>query len=159
MKTAQQQAQGKVDITIYTAQYPEDHAIIPEGFIKTPDLDRSILDISQFQVPRKLPIIKDILDRLYQVAVDADYLIYTNADIALQPHFYTEVAKLIEQGYDAFIINRRTIPDHYKDISEIPQMYAEKGEPHPGQDCFVFKRSLYEKFYLENGRALKKSRD
>ena len=150
MKTAQQQAQGKVDVTLYTAQYPEDHAIIPEGFTKTPDLDRSILDIGKFQLPRKLPLIKDILDRLYKVAPEADYFIYTNADIALQPHFYTEVAKLIEKKYDAFIINRRTIPDHYKNVSEIPQMYAEKGEPHPGQDCFVFKRSLYEKFYLEN---------
>jgi len=150
MKTAQQQAQGKVDITLYTAQYPEDDPIIPEGFIKTPHLDRSILDIGKFQLPRKLPLIKDILDRLYKVAPEADYFIYTNADIALQPHFYTEVAKLIEKKYDAFIINRRTIPDHYKNVSEIPQMYAEKGEPHPGQDCFVFKRSLYEKFYLEN---------
>lgn len=150
MKTAQQQAEGKVDVTIYTAQYPEDRAIIPEGFIQTPDLDRSILDIAQFQNPRKLPLIKDILDRLYEAAPEADYLIYTNADIALQPHFYTEVAKIIEEGYDAFVINRRTIPDHYKDISEIPQMYAEKGEPHPGHDCFIFKRSLYEKSYLEN---------
>ncbi len=149
MQTAQKQAEGKVDVTIYTAQYPEDRAIIPESFIQTPDLDRSILDIAKFQLPRKLPLIKDILDRLYEAAPDADYLIYTNADIALQPHFYTEVAKIIEQGYDAFVINRRTIPDKYKDISEIPLMYAEKGKPHPGQDCFVFKRSLYPKFYLE----------
>jgi tetratricopeptide (TPR) repeat protein len=149
MKTARQQASGKVDVTLYTAQYPEDRAIIPESFIQTPDLDRSILDIANFQEPRKLPLIKDILDRLYEAAPDADYLIYTNADIALQPHFYTEVAKIIEQGYDAFVINRRTIPDKYKDISEIPLMYAEKGKPHPGQDCFVFKRSLYPKFYLE----------
>ncbi|NEQ76704.1 MAG: hypothetical protein F6K23_28910 [Okeania sp. SIO2C9] len=27
-------------------------------------------------------------------------------------------------------------------------MYAEKGERHPGYDCFVFKRSLYPKFNL-----------
>jgi glycosyltransferase involved in cell wall biosynthesis len=150
MKAAQQKAQGKVDVTLYTAQYPEDDPIIPEGFIKTPHLDRSILDIGKFQLPRKLPLIKDILDRLYKVAPEADYFIYTNADIALQPHFYTEVAKLIEKGYDAFVINRRTIPDHYKDISEIPQMYTEKGSTHPGHDCFIFKRSLYDKFYLEN---------
>lgn len=150
IKTAQQQAQGKVNVTLYTAQYQEDREIIPASFIQTPDLERSILDIATFQVPRKLPLIKDILARLYEAAPDADYLIYTNVDIHLQPQFYVEVAKLIQQGYDAFVINRRTIPDKYKDIQEIPQMYLEKGSSHPGHDCFIFKRNLYEKFYLEN---------
>ena len=69
-------------------------------------------------------------------------------DIALQPYFYQVVSRIIEQGYDAFIINRRTIPGHYKDIAEIPMMVTEVGEKHPGWDCFVFERSLYPDFEL-----------
>lgn len=68
----------------------------------------------------------------------------------MQPHFYNEVAKIIEQGYDAFVINRRTIPDKYKNISEIPLMLEEEGKPHGGHDCFIFKRSLYPKFVLDS---------
>jgi hypothetical protein len=69
-------------------------------------------------------------------------------DIALQPHFYSEAARLIASGLDAFVINRRTISDRYTGIAELPEMYADRGSPHPGHDCFVFKRSLYPRFYL-----------
>ncbi|MGB3508583.1 MAG: tetratricopeptide repeat protein [Microcoleaceae cyanobacterium] len=75
-------------------------------------------------------------------------MIYTNVDIALQANFYTEVAKFIGQGYDAFVINRRTISDSYQDVIDIPLMYGEKGNPHPDHDCFIFKRSVYPKFRL-----------
>ncbi|NEN93580.1 MAG: hypothetical protein F6K48_33770 [Okeania sp. SIO3H1] len=148
MKNAQAQAQGKVNVTLYSTQYPEDESIVPDGFVKTPNLETSVLDVGKFAVPRKLPLIKDILDRLYEASPNADYLIYTNVDIGLQPHFYTDVAKFIEQGYDSFVINRRTISDSYKSVADIPLMYAEKGERHPGHDCFIFKRSLYPKFNL-----------
>lgn len=97
---------------------------------------------------RKLALIKDIIDALYNNAGDADYLIYTNVDIALQPYFYLTVSKFIRQGYDAFVINRRTITDKYSHIDDIPFMYAETGEPHKGYDCFVFKREFYPKFKL-----------
>jgi len=115
--------------------------------MKTLDLDRSVLDLGQFQVPRKLPILKDILDRLYE-ASDADYFIYTNSDIGLMPYFYLTIKKLIEDGHDSFVINRRTISDKYKEIDEIPQMCSEVGEPHKGYDCFVFKREDYPKYVL-----------
>ncbi|NES71726.1 MAG: hypothetical protein F6K24_44265 [Okeania sp. SIO2D1] len=148
MKNAQAQAQGKVNVTLYSAQYSEDESIVPDGFVKTPNLETSVLDVGKFAVPRKLPLIKDILDRLYEASPNVDYLIYTNVDIALQPYFYTDVAKFIEQGYDSFVINRRTISDSYKSVADIPLIYAEKGQPHPGHDCFVFKRSLYPKLNL-----------
>lgn len=69
-------------------------------------------------------------------------------DIALQPYFYQAVAAIIAKGYDAFIINRRTIPGGYKIVDEIPLMYAELGEKHPGWDCFIFHRALYHRFKL-----------
>jgi hypothetical protein len=120
---------------------------LPGSFVRTPDLARSVLDVGKFQKMRKLALIKDILDAL-QGASDADYLIYTNVDIALQPYFYQTVAAFIAQGYDAFAINRRSISDRFRDLAAIPLMYSELGEGHQGWDCFVFKRDLYPRFNL-----------
>lgn len=162
MRRAQKYAQGSVDVELFTTQYPEDKEIIPDYFTQTPDLERSVLDIRQFEKQRKLPLIKDILDRLYRAAPNADYLIYTNVDIALQPYFYTAVLRLIENGYDAFVINRRTITPADTSPDNIETMYGLVGEKHPGRDCFVFKRKLFEQFILHHlcigapwiGRAL-----
>ena len=147
MRIAQEFARGHVDVALYSAQYPEDHPIIPEWFQMTPDLDRSIFDIGSFYKKRKLPFVKDILNRLYD-ASDAEYFIYTNVDIALMPNFYVTVNKLIDAGYDAFVINRRTITDRHQGIDEIPLMYSEAGESHLGHDCFIFKRDVYPRYRI-----------
>lgn len=150
MKIAREFArQYGVEVELYSAQYPEDRAIVPEVFIQTPDLERSILDVHNFQSQRKLPLIKDILDRLDR-ASDADYFIYTNVDIAVMPNFYVAVAKSIEQGNDTLVINRRTISKTYSRVEDIPLMYAELGEKHPGYDCFVFPKKVYDRYNFEN---------
>jgi len=87
------------------------------------------------------------LDRLY-AATDAEYLIYTNVDIVVLPYFYVTVNALIEQGYDSFVINRRTVEAIYDSPAEIPLMYAEVGNKHPGFDCFIFKREIYPQYKL-----------
>ena len=147
MRIARDFAGETCDVQLFTTQYPEDHRVLPSGFRPTPDLDRSVLDVARFQVPRKLPIMGDILDRLY-AASDADYFIYTNVDIALLPNFYTSVACIIDSGVDACVINRRTIPAHYKSVEELPLMYADVGAKHPGYDCFVFRRDITSKLDL-----------
>jgi hypothetical protein len=148
MKIARDYAlESEIEVELYSAQYLEDSAFVPEYFTKTPDLDRSVLDLKAFQVSRKLPILKDILDRLYN-ATDADYLIYTNVDIALMPSFYIAVARIIEQGYDSFTINRRSIPDCYQTLEDLPLMFAEVGKKHKGYDCFVFSRNAYLNYQL-----------
>ncbi len=163
MRIARDFCRKEIEVTRMTTQYPEDREIIPGHFEITPDLDRSILEIKKFKIPRKLPLIKDILDRLYTHTTDEHcYLIYTNPDIALMPYFYQAVYKFIRQGYDAFVIDRRTISDRYSSVEEIPLMYAEIGDSHPGYDCFVFKRDVYPHYKLGNicigtagvGRAL-----
>ena len=80
LKAAREFAEGRVNVELYSAQYPEDLVLVPEGFKLTPNLDRSILDIAEFSIKRKLPLITDILNRLYD-ASEADYLIYTNVDM------------------------------------------------------------------------------
>jgi hypothetical protein len=148
MRIARDFAQDIVEVNLLTAQYPEDRALVPEWFQPTPDLERSILDIGTFRKERKLPLLVDILDHLYTAAPDADYLIYTNVDIGLMPYFYTAVKHMIEMGYDAFVINRRTIAKEHYDVQKLDLMYCELGEKHPGYDCFVFKKSLYPLFKL-----------
>ncbi len=143
MQRARAYCQGEIDVALYTTQYPEDRAIIPDGFIVLEDLSRSILDIGTFPFDRKLPLLGDILATLYRHA-DADYFIYTNVDIALQPFFYQAITKLIEQGYDSFVINRRTIRHDSGPVTEDSALlYAQAGRPHPGFDCFIFKKEAY----------------
>jgi len=136
-------------VDLFSATFPEDRSFVPDYYSKTDDLKRSILDLGVFKPDRKLPILKDILDRLYKSS-DADYFIYTNVDIALQPHFYATIVKLIESGFDAFVINRRVINKIFNSIEKLPLMMAQLGEPHPGHDCFVFKRDIYPYFFLNN---------
>lgn len=147
MSAAQTFATGHAEVELYSAQFPEDHAAVPPGFIKTPDLTRSVLDLRRFKLERRLPLLRDILDRLSD-STDAEYLIYTNADIALQAHFYVTVGAILRQGFDACVINRRTISTAYREPRDIPLMYAELGQPHPGHDCFVFARTAYSRYRL-----------
>ncbi len=148
MRIARDEAsKAGVEVALLSAQFPEDHAVVPDYFTKTPDLERSATYFQTFSRPKKLPLIADLLDRLYQ-ATEAPYLIYTNVDISLQPHFYIAVAQKIASGLDAFVINRRRLPSHFHSWDELPQMYEHPGFPHPGFDCFVFRRELYPLFRL-----------
>jgi hypothetical protein len=147
MRTAREVAAGHVDVMQFYTKYADETPPIPEGFEKTPDLDRSVMDVATFSCRRRLALIKDILDRLYEAA-EADYLIYTNVDIALMPHFYTAVSQFINEGYDAFTINRRTISKAYTQPEDITLMLAQAGEPHRGRDCFVFRREVYPDYHL-----------
>ena len=147
MRTAREAAAGQVDIMQLYTKYADETPPIPEGFKKTPDLDRSVTDVAAFSSRRKLALIKDILDRLYEAA-EADYLIYTNVDIALTPHFYTAVSRFIDEGYDALIINRRTISKKHTQPQHIALMLAQAGEPHRGHDCFIFRREVYPQYHL-----------
>jgi hypothetical protein len=148
MRRARDFALNVVEVRLVTAQYLEDRPLVPEWFQPTPDLERSILDMGTFRQERKLPLLCDILDRLYTAAPEADYLIYTNVDIGLMPYFYTAVNHMTEMGFDAFAINRRTIKKEHDDLKKLDLMYCEIGEQHPGYDCFVFKKSLYPTFKL-----------
>lgn len=148
MKRARDFALNVVEVRLVTAQYLEDRPLVPEWFQPTPDLERSILDMGTFRQERKLPLLVDILDRLYTAAPEADYLIYTNVDIGLMPYFYTAVNHMTDMGFDAFAINRRTIGKEHDDLKKLDLMYCEIGEQHPGYDCFVFKKSLYPTFKL-----------
>lgn len=142
MRVAAEFAKEQVEVVLYSAHVKEDEMQVPGCFSHTAPLTRTVGDVASFAKTRKLPLIHDILAALYN-ATDADYLIYTNNDIILQPSFYQAVMQIIEKGHDAFIINRRRIPAIYNKVEDLPQIWAETGKKHPGFDCFVFKRDIF----------------
>jgi len=137
-----------ITVDLLSAQFPEDRDFVPDGFFKTPDLSRSLRDIEGFTDERKLPFLRDLLDRLYEASENADVLVYTNVDIGLVPHFYLSIARLLEDGYDAFTINRREVSASYATPEALPLICAEVGTPHSGYDCFVFRRSLHSRLRI-----------
>lgn len=133
-------------VKLFAVVYEEDADFVP-SWISVLDnyLERSTLD-GDYKLKRKLPYFKDMLDRLYEYGGHKDeYFIQTNADIILQPHFYEFVGELIRNGQDSFCINKRIIPEKFKDGS-LAEMWACPGHEHAGLDCFVFRRKLYPKF-------------
>ncbi len=147
MRRAKETAKGRVEVELLTTQYPEDRKIIPDYFTILADLERSVLDVSAFTRPQKLPLIGDILRRLYEHS-EAEYLIFTNIDIGLMPDFYLKVKTFLEAGADALIINRRRVGEQYKTPEDLPKIFKDKGLPHPGFDCFVFHRDIFTKMRL-----------
>ncbi|MES2691491.1 MAG: hypothetical protein V4658_13870 [Bacteroidota bacterium] len=137
----------KEEIILCTTQFEEDKEIIPPAFRQLSNLNRSVTDINGALTKKKLPLIKDVLEKLDEV--DAAYYIYTNMDIALMPYFYDSVLGYIDQGHDAMVINRRRLTADYNSMDQLPQMYADMGRSHPGFDCFVFKKELLSRFILE----------
>ena len=148
MRRAKAKANGIVRVELLSAQFSHDLEIVPSDFKKTRNLERSVLDLQQFEQELKLPFIEDILERLYTES-DAEYLIYTNVDIGLYEDFYLQVNYFINSGLDAFIINRRRLKQVYIEKSQLDEIYEDTGKSHPGFDCFVFHRSLYTKLKLE----------
>ena len=138
---------AKTEVELCTAQYPEDHSIISDGFVVLSDLDRSIQDLGEFKSSKKLPLIDDIIQKAKD-ETQAEYVIYTNVDIAVMPHFYEAVVSYLNDGYDALIINRRRIRPDLNQVEDLPRIYSEVGKSHPGFDCFVIKKDLIEKFRL-----------
>jgi hypothetical protein len=130
--------------------FHKNHPVNVDSFFETlPAIEKSILDIGNFNNKRALPLLKDILKLAYSNST-ADYIIYSNADIGLMPQFYNAVADQIKNGHDAIVINRRRVKSTLNKLEDLDTIYSEVGKAHIGYDMFVFKRSLFEKFILSN---------
>ena len=147
MIRAKNECKNSHKVQLLSAQAVEDRKIVPPEFTASKSLTRDVSNLATFDGKMRLPILKDILDRAYDES-DAEYIIYSNVDIGVRPQFYDVVNEFIEAGHDAFMINRRRIPEKFKSVEELDEMYTERGKKHPGFDCFVFKRELYPKFSL-----------
>lgn len=134
---------------VLAVTFPADAPVIPSFLKAVPKLSRSVLDFAGFKQPRQFPLLADILNLGYEHST-ADFLIFTNVDIAVQPHFYHAVRDLFAAAPAPFAcaINRRSLPDSFHGPEEIEAMYAHHGETHPGFDCFVFPRAFVPKLRL-----------
>lgn len=131
-------AHETADMDLISVHLAEDRDFPPALFRKARELDRTVQDVHRFGVPRRLPLVFDILERGIEAAGGADFVIFTNADICPMPHFYEFVSRLLDLGFDALLINRRvagTFPldERWRALAE-----SDYGGLHPGFDCFVF---------------------
>lgn len=155
MRNAKEYAKDIVNVELYTTQYPEDREIIPDYFNITSDLEKSIHDYVNFKdKSRKLPTLRDILQKLYDNS-DAEYFIFTNADIGLKPHFYKFISDKIDKGFDSMCIHRFDMPKKHQKhglltVDNIDKIYELKGSHTFGHDCFVFKRDIFPKMKFNN---------
>ena len=134
------------NIELLATVYEEDEDLIPKEFTQVSQLNRSLLDIMQPVKPRKLPFVKDVIDKALET--DPDYLIYTNVDIALMPDFYSKIMGYIKLGHDAIIVNRTTMPSYEGQSLNWFVDNISSGKRHIGYDCFVIHKDLYKRFEL-----------
>lgn len=138
-----------IQVDLLAIKHKSERVTIPQEFRWAQDIEKygwEYLDeLNHLARQKPLPRIKDIIDGL-DAASDADYFIYTNLDIGLNPDFYLAVHSLIQSGFDAFCINRRTLPTHYEGIlldeRSAELVFRVNGEEHGGIDCFVFKKKI-----------------
>ena len=146
-------AAPSVKVRCVCVTHPNELDIVPADFIAAGPLKRTVLDIATFGVPRAMPLVFDILDAGVAVTEDPpevpgceDFIVFTNMDIHLSPHFYLVMAELIEGGYDIIDVHRFSIPHYRPSLRELPLMFAEQGVHHGGLDCIVFPRRKYKSF-------------
>ena len=156
MQRAASQA-TRVSVTLAaTAFADEADAVTPDSFLRLDPLLRSTRsEFPDFVSDKRLPFIADIFEVLkrHHDFTTYDYVIYTNSDIIVHERFYDIVALAIDHGHDAFTINRQTVSAVGEDGSpfsalDLDRIFALEGEEHPGSDCFVIRRDIFEQIKL-----------
>lgn len=137
-----------VSVDLYAICFRDEEEIVPDFFTLLPPLETSIHDVFADPSLPRLPFIQEILSKAADI--DTDYIVYSNADIALMPYFYETLAHYINQGYDAISVNRRRLSYRYMSNHALPILYSDMGLSHPGFDCFVFKKELMRHLELDN---------
>jgi hypothetical protein len=135
---ARQVTGSQVEVEVRAARFP-DEPLPADWLVDAVKLTRSVIDVVPFPCDRRLPLLADILTG---VPSDSDLVVFTNIDIAVQPHFYELVADLHGRGYDAFTINRRTVMPRNGSSDSLAWFTTQPGAAHWGTDCFVFVPSI-----------------
>jgi hypothetical protein len=147
MEAAREFAAGAgaaAEVSLRAAVLAADREHAAGWFADIRTLDRSAADYDLFQVRRPLPFLFDIIAAAADGGVE--HMILTNVDICPLPHFYLAVSRLLDYGFDALIINRRTVADCGTSADQLPLLWADPGRPHEGYDCFVFGAAAARRF-------------
>ena len=129
LKCARQYAALSAKVGILAVGFPEEAVVVPSDFVVAKALGRSVLDIADFEVSRKLPILRDILE-IVLASSGAEHFVYTNIDNGVTANFCQAINEIIDEGYDAFTITRRTIPIVTTDPYDLTLVQSLVGEPH-----------------------------
>ena len=110
-------------------------------------LSRTVYDVSSFPHKRSLPLISDIMDRI--LTHSADYYIYSNIDIALQPHYYFFLHPFLREGIEGMIVHRRRVPfSRTMSYTDASMLSSRSGRYHPGFDNFIMHASVAKRLIL-----------
>ena len=158
--------------------------MLPATFSRaTTTLRKSAMDVLDNEAKRNLtrrrslPLLKDILRIGHQEAYEKyDYVIFSNADINVMPHFYAVVRAML-QCHKTFFINRVEIPEAQVtnpaqfhlgptvsnlipnlpiDLDSIHMAFeytTKFAQLHPGYDCFVVATDLLDKLVDKVGNV------
>lgn len=133
---------GGIEVDVRAVRFADEPLDVP-WVTDCPVLTRSVLDMATFEVPRRLPLLHDVLGGLGDPS-DYDVAILTNVDIAVQPLFYELVAEIADEGHDAFSITRRTVQPRFRG-SSLARFSTAEGTVHPGHDCFAMSSAIVER--------------
>ncbi|KAJ1462280.1 hypothetical protein M885DRAFT_506457 [Pelagophyceae sp. CCMP2097] len=100
----------------------------------------------------KLPLIRDLLACADANAQGADWVILTNPDIVVHPHFYAHISQLVRDERRPFrtawsITRRQVAPRAFADMADV---FKAKGDAHLGHDTFVVPREWLERLDMAN---------
>jgi len=139
-------ANSPMPLTLINVQENAEEDCTPQGFTRATPLTRSTATEYPDLAQRRLPFVFDIIEAGADFSGPDDYIIFTNADICLRPQFYRFVEDIIGRGFDAFVINRRDMDANLIHEDLYPLVEFDQGWAHTGFDCFVFRRSLLDRF-------------
>ncbi|NCG36504.1 MAG: hypothetical protein GWP48_03125 [Actinobacteria bacterium] len=133
IRTALHCVEEGIDVEVRAVHFP-DELLDCNWVTDCPVLNRSVLDVGEFEVQRRLPLLFDVLAALGDSS-EYDVAVYTNVDITLQPLFYELIAEIHDKGHDATTITRRTVHPGFQGAS-LAGLSTANSSPHPGHDCF-----------------------
>lgn len=139
---AQAQAQGmKIDVTAVILAGDASSVRAPVTRVVT--LSRTVADVATLKPQRLLPLIGDLLT-LGAAGSSASHIIFSNMDIAVQPHFYIRLQELVKTRHGSqqpFAVPRVNIDAALAD-APLAEIFAATGPLGQGYDCFVIPRPM-----------------
>lgn len=147
MLKAKKYSAGENEIELCVINRSGESDFVPDEFKVLSPLHRDIRDV--VNTKKTYPFLNDIILQHTQ-STSADYVVYSNLDIAVMPFFYETVSAYINKGHDALVINRRRVHNRFSNEKNLNILFAEHGEVHTGYDCFVMKKPLINKFIFKD---------
>lgn len=115
-------------------------------------LDRSSLSLAGSPFTLRYALLDEILDKVFEKS-NADFIIYSDLDIALKPDFYKGVIELIEKGIDAFAISNHVLNQKYNRLEQFPTMIEAESIKQNEAGCIVYSRNYHKRLLLGNSFA------